>query len=309
MTIPLLRKRRVLAAKIETTVGAAETLSASDAVFNVYTADVQANIEMTQRMGQGVFGPLPSVAGARGGTATFSLDLIGGETTPAWASTFLPACGFVLDTGVYLPVTRPPGSGGVKTITIGSYQDGLYKVLRGCMGTAVFTFKAGVPVSVLFTFTGIWNPPTDVTIIAPDYPNVLPPRFADSGLLIGSSWNPKIEQLTIDLGNTVVLREDPGDISGYCSAVVTDRLIVGQLNPEAALVAGRDDFGDWLSSEEQAIELSVGEEDNRVAFASPALQFQNVQDADRNSVQINDINFQLNRGTDGGDDELAITID
>lgn len=308
---PLLRKRRVLAAKIESAPGTAESLTGSDGVFNIYTSDVQANIEMYQRMGQGVFAPLPSVPGARGGTASFSIDLIGGHPDPAWATTFLPACGLVASGGVYYPLTRPPGTDGVETITIGSYQDGLFKVLRGCMGTAVFTFRAGVPVSVQFTFTGIWDPPTDVSIITPNYPNVLPPRFANSGLLIGGSggWEPKLEQMTIDLGNTVVLREDPGDVSGYCCAVITDRMIVGQMNPEASLVGDRDDYGDWISSADQALALSVGESGNRVAFAAPALQFQNIQDGDRNSVQINDIDFQLNRGTDNGDDELTITID
>src|SRR5690606_13116157 len=125
---------------------------------------------------------------------------------------FLPACGWVENAGVFTPKTAPPGTvAGVKTLTIGTYEDGLFKRLRGCMGNAVFTFIAGQKVMVAFTFTGIWDDPSDVAILTPTYPTTKPPRFANSGFSIGGSggWEPKLEQLTIDLGNEVVLREDP----------------------------------------------------------------------------------------------------
>jgi hypothetical protein len=311
MSTPLLRRRRVLAAKIEAVPGTAENLSGSDGLFNVFGTEVQANIEMIQREGQGVFSPLPGVLGARGGTATFSIHLIGGDPLPAWATTFLPACGLVATGDVYAPVSAPPGTAaGVKTITIGSYQDGQFKRLRGCMGNAVFTFIAGQPVAVVFTFTGLWDTPSDVALIAPNYPSTLPPRFANAGLTIGgSAWSPKISQMTLDLGNAVILREDPSDITGYCSALITNRLVTGTIDPESSLVATSDVYGDWLDSTESPLSLSFGDAGNRVSVDAPKWQIVNPQEGNRNDIQIDTIEFQLNRDADAGDDELEITID
>lgn len=310
MTTPLLRRRRVLAAKIETTPGTAEALTGSDGVFNIFEPSINPTIDFMQREGQGVFSPLPGVLGAYGGTASFQVELTGGDPVPAWASTFLPACGLVDDSGTFSPVSEAPGSN-VKTITIGHYQDGVFKRLRGCMGNAVFTFISGQKVMIQFTFTGIWDEPTDVALISPNYPSVLPPRFANTGLVIGGSggWSPKISQMTLDLGNEVILREDPSDISGYCTALVTNRRMNGTLDPEASLVATENPYGDWLDSTERALDMEIGEAGNRVTFAAPKFQIANPQEGDRNGLQIDTIEYQLNRDADAGDDELTITFD
>lgn len=301
----MLRKRRVLAAKVETTVGTAESLTASEGVFNVFNPVINPTIEFTERQGQGGFGQMPGTLGARGGTITFTVEVSSGTSVPSWASVFLPACGFVEDTGVFEPVTAPPGTAaGVKTLTIGLYEDGRVKKLRGCMGNAVFTFPAGRIATVEFTFTGIWVAPIDATLLAPTYPAPASLRFADAGLTIGS-WNPKVEQMTLDLGNEVFLREDANDESGYASAVITGRVPKGTLNPEAQLIATKNVHGEWLSLTEQALALTLGDGDNQLAIAAPKLQFRNVQDGDRNNLLIDDLEYQLNKSSAAGDDELT----
>lgn len=307
--MPLLRRKRVLAAKIEATPGVAESLSGSDGLFNVYDSTIQPNVPVIQREGQGAFGRIPSVPGARSGTAVFSIHMIGGDPLPAWATTFLPACGFVATGDIYTPRTEAPGSN-VKTLTIASYQDGQRKMLRGCAGNVVFTFVSGEPVVMTFTFTGLWVQPDDVALLAPNYPEVIPPRFASSGLTIGGSlWSPKISQLTLDTGNQVVLREDPSDITGYCTALITDRVPTGTIDPEASLVATNDVYGDWLDSQQSALELTCGSSGNRIGFDAPKWQIINPQEGNRNDIQIDTIEFQLNKSADAGDDEIAITID
>jgi hypothetical protein len=133
--MPLLKKKRVLAAKIESTPGTAESLSASDAVFNVYDATIQPSIEFDNRDAQGGFSPLYGTLGAYGGTCTFTTEIVGDDDPfPDWVTTFLPACGLVESTGVFLPVDEAPGTN-VKTLTIGLYEDGLFKSIRGAAGT------------------------------------------------------------------------------------------------------------------------------------------------------------------------------
>ncbi len=295
----LLTRKRVLAAKVEATPGDAETLAAGQAAFNIFDAVIQPNIDFEERIGQAAFSPLRGELGARGGQITFRTEMVDG-----WPAVFLPACGWVASGSVYSPCSEGPGTN-VKTITIGLYEDGVYKKLYGCMGTAVFVFPAGRVAYVEWTFTGIWAAPSDVGLLAPSYPTGRPPRFANSDITIGS-WTPRVAEVRIDLGNTVILREDADDAlaAGYSTAIVTGRRVVGSLNPESNLVAGDDPHADWLGSVEAALAITL----STMSFAAPKLQFTNVQEGDRNGLQVDEVEFQLNRSADAGDDEFTITI-
>ena len=103
--MPLLKKLSVLAAKIETTSGTAESLTASDAAYNVFDLSMQPNIAMTERTGQGAFSQLPAVRELTGGTCSFRTEVYGSGAggVPGWASTFLPACGWVNSAGTFSP--------------------------------------------------------------------------------------------------------------------------------------------------------------------------------------------------------------
>ena len=57
----LLRRRRVFAAKVEATVGTAESLTGAEAAFNAEDFVIQPNIAMTRRQGQGGDGPGPGL--------------------------------------------------------------------------------------------------------------------------------------------------------------------------------------------------------------------------------------------------------
>lgn len=306
--MPLLTRKSVLAAKIETTVGTAIALSASDGACNIYDAKMTPDITADDRIGQGSFSRIPSVPGAYGGTCTFKTDLVGGSTDPFWGTVFLPACGYVGSGGAYSPVTGPPGgAGGVKSLTIGLYENGRVRKMRGCMGNAVFRMTAGKPVMVEFTFRGIFDTPADATILAPTYPTTRPLKFVSSSLAIGS-WSPQVSEVVLDLGNNVILREDSSDPSGYVSAIITDMQPKGTMDPEAALVATDDPYGDWLGIVEAALAISLGTTDAGVDFDAPKCQITKVDDGDRNLIRTDPIEFQLNRSASAGDDHLVITF-
>jgi len=306
-----------MAAKIESTPGTAETLAAADGAFNVFDPDIQAQVEFVDRPGQGTLSPLAGRTGAEGGQVTFEVELHGsgsaGSPTPAWASTFLPACGFAESSGVFTRESLHPEASGAntKTLTLGVYKDGLLKQIKGAQGTFEIVLRAGQPVRLRFTFTGVWTDPSDVALIAPDYPSVSPLRFVSSGLTIGS-WSPKVNEMSIDIGNNVVLREDSANASGYHTAAITEWLTQGSLDPEATLVADNDIFGQWLNNHsEQALSIALGggsANGNTVAIASSKFQWRNVQEGDRNGIAIDNPEFQLNRATDAGDDEISITF-
>lgn len=323
MSTPLLRTRQVVAAQLEAAVGTAETLAADDATFNVFDATIQPGAEFHERPGQAGHSPLKGVIGRRLGTCNFSVELhgsgtpesAGGESVPAWAKVFLPACALIqtVDTGVFTVSSTSPTGGAtpvaVRTITLGLFEDGVFKVLSGCMGTVAIAGVAGEKVMLAFAFTGVWVAPTDVALIAPDYPSVLPPRFAGGALTLGA-WTPVLSELNIDLGNNVVLRPDATKAGGAISALVSGRTVTGTMNPETDLVATQDSYGIWLASTEAALSVAVGAgaDGNTCTLAAPKAQISNIQEADRDGIAADEISLQFNRSADAGDDEFTMTF-
>lgn len=305
----MLKRKRVLAAKIESTSGTAESLTASDALFNIYDAMMQPNIEMIQRPSQGAFSQNPAVPGAYLATCTFRTDYTGNgaAASAAWADTFFPACGFTETTDTFAPVSEPPGSN-VKTLTIGLYTDGVFKSMRGCSGNFRIAYITGQPIFVEFTFQGVWVDPSDVALISPSYPTIKPIRAANATFTVGGSAYPCIESMVVESGNTLFPREcaTQSDGSGLHSVIITDRLPIITMTPESDLVANEDEYGDWLDMTEAALVYSVTDGTDTVLTSAPKMQRTNVQESDRNGQQTDEVTWQCNKSAAGGDDELTI---
>lgn len=305
----LLRRRRVLAAKIESTSGTAETLANADAAFNAFDVEIQLNAEQLERDGQSAFSPLPSVPGPRAGTLTFKTELFGDGAAgvPGWASTLFPACGYTVSTGTFSPTTEAPGSN-VKTLTMAVYEDGLKKTIRGAAGTWRLVGEAGKIVMIEWTFTGVWQAPVDAALLTPTYPTIKPLRFVSTAFTLGGSAIPCVNSISIDTGNTVILRPcpTPTDASGYETALITSRKPMLTIDPEAQLVADNDFYGDWLDSSEQAFSLELTDGTDTITIAAPKAQHRPPQESERSDLQVETLEFQLNRSAAAGDDELTI---
>ncbi len=299
-----LKRRRVLAAKAETTPGTAEALTASEAAFNVFDSEYTADITADEREGQSALSKLPSVPGARSGSISFAVDLVGDGSggIPAWATTFLPPCDMLAAGQVYKPST-----GATDTISLAIYQDGLLKKLAGAKGTFNLDLNAGQSGRVNFTFTGKYAAPTDVTILAPTYPTTVPPRFASATLTIGT-YVPKIATLTVDMNNEVIMREDSTDVTGFIAAHITNRGVNGTIDPEAELIATYDMYGNFIAGTEAALQAVIGALNNRVTIDVPKMQIMAPRDEDRNGVLIHAFDWQANRNAAAGDDEISFTF-
>lgn len=304
----LLKRKRVLAAALEATVGTAESLDATDAVFNIYETDIQADIDYEEREGQSSFDPLPGTLGEYGGTIKFSTDIIGGTpTAAAWMTTFMPACGMVASGLVYSPSTAAPAATGVRTLTLGVYENGLYKQIHGAVGNAVFHFPTGRRCFVEFEFTGLWSDPSDVAIITPTYVTTSPIRFANGTLTVGGTAL-KSNEVVIDLQNEITLRHDAGaGASGYFSAIITGRKPTVTIDPESAIVATDDQYGDWTARNEDILVLTAGTAGNLMTVGAPKMTRSDVQESDRDNLQTDDITYMCHRGAVGGEDCLTFT--
>ena len=304
-----IKRKRVLAAKIEATPGTAETLAGADAAFNAYNIMAQQEIEFESREAQGGFGMHTSLSGGRKGRITFSVDASwdGTATEPSWADTFLPACGWVKSGQVFTPRTEVPGAN-VKTLTIAVYQDGMRKILSGAAGTFTMVNPTGRTAVFNFDFMGIWVPPTDIALLAPTYPTALGLRYASST----TTWDSValcLENITLDSGNTVIVKECASSASGYDHAIITNRVVTVTGNPEAELVATQNRFNQLIINSEAALTWNLDGPTNSVlTIAAPKAQIIALTEGDRNGLVTDDITWQCNRNGSNIDQEVSMTF-
>ena len=305
----LLLKKAVLGGKIESTIGTAETLAAADCTINAYNVVINPETEVEQREGQGGFGKLASIPGARRGRATFSVDLAyDGSAVPAWASTYLPACGLVLSTATYKPRTEVPGSN-VKTATIAAFVDGVRRQIYGAVGNARFILPTGRMGRIEFDFQGVYSDEADVAIPSSiNYVNTLPLRVS-GGATSWASSNICLESATIDLGNVITARECSTSAAGIDSFVITDRNIRVTGNPESKLIATQNRYGQFRDSTEGILSFTIaGPTTSTVVFSMPKAQIVSKPMGDRNGIMIDQIEWQANKNVDTADEELSFTF-
>ena len=310
MTTPLLKRKRVFAAKVETTPGTAETLTTAEASFNVYDVMIQNETEKESREGQGSFGMRAGVPGGYRGRIQFKHDCSwdGTATEPSWADVLLPACGWVKSGQVFTPRTEAPGTN-VKTLTMATYIDGVRKLLRGCVGTFKIVCPTGKAAYVEFDFIGIFDSPTDTAIIAPTYPTASPLRFASST----TTWNSvqlSVENMTLDSGNTMILREDPSDVSGFRCGLITNRVVKITGNPESRLVATNPVHAKFFDMSEHALTWSLDGPTNSVlTFTAPKAEISSApSEEERERMVVDSIEWQANRNGSNVDEECSITF-
>lgn len=308
--MPLLRRKAVFAAKVETTPGTAESLTAAEGVFNARDFIIQPSIAMTRREGQGGFNYLPSIPEGMMGTCTIVHDLTyNGTDIPTWASVLLPACGWVDSAGTFSPKTEAPGSN-VKTLTIGHYKDGKRAMLSGAMGTFTITCPTGKVAYITFTFTGKYSSnETDTALIAPTYPTATPLRFA-AGALTWNSVALCTSNVTVDAGNSVIMREcvNASDRSGYVTALVTNRAPVITADPESVLVTSQDRDAKWLTWTPEAFSMQIGAAGSSITIAAPEAQLENKQQGNRSDLMTDDLTWLATAGS-SVDTELTIAFD
>lgn len=300
--------KTVLAAKVEGTPGTIESLANSEGAFNVYNPKFSQGMAVTQRQAQGGFNKLAPVPGARPATISFETDIgwDGTATLPTWATVFFPACGWVNSSGTFSPKTEAPGSN-VKTLTLATYVDGVKRVLFGAMGNWRIELIAGTMARVFWEFTGIYSPTSDVSILTPTYPTAQPLRYVANELTY-NSLTPIANQVVFDAGNTVILREDGTQLSGYKTALITDRNPTVTISPEAVLVATEDRYGDFFSATGAALTCEIaGEDTSTISIGAGNAFYQSINPGDRNGVVTDDIVWSCNKDT-SNDNELTITF-
>ncbi len=202
-----------------------------------------------------------------------------------------------------------PISSGVSSLTMGLYEDGVRKLLKGCRGSVKFNFKIGEPAVLDFSFKGVEAGVADTPLFTGiEFDDTTPPVLLNAVMSCdGVSLN--IGELEIDTVNTLAAKDKIDDSKGILSYMITGRDMQGLFNPEMVSVATHDFFTKWFSNTPMALDLAYGEtEGNKFRFYAPSIVYNKIDDADRDGIQLAQTAFDLTGSMEPGDDELAILL-
>jgi len=320
MPIPILKKRQLLGAKLESVEGIPETVQAGD-VLRVSNIDFKPDIDMKKRALIGLSGSGdPSLPTFGGADISFDVEIKGSGVDPSTTATppewgkLLIACGFAetVNTGasvVYNPVT-PCGS----SITFGMVYDAEMFTLRGCRGNVVFEIESGKTAIAKFTFHAVDFTHSKPGMFSGDTYDASTPLQGLSAAFTLDSFAFKIKKLVMDIGNQLVIRDDLSAGNGFLSTFIAGRRAVGGLDPEFvqsfhATEDYYDFFGKWRSGATGALAATLGSTaGNIVAFTAPKVNWTNHSFGSRGEYLTLDSTFEMNGSAAAGNDELIITM-
>jgi len=180
---------------------------------------------------------------------TFSVELAGSGTagTAPQYGKALKACGLSETLVATTSVTYAPVSASFSSITIYYNIDGVLHKVTGARGTFTLNGAVGEIPTIDFTFTGIYNAPTDTVAPSVTYANQATPLIFKNGNTTDFqllSYVGCLQSINLDLGNTIVYREL---ISCSKQVLITDRATTGTVVLEAPTIAAKDFFTAALS--------------------------------------------------------------
>jgi len=309
----MLTRRRVLLARIETSEGTPETLTASDNPILVKDLKIKPEVRMYERdILNPTLSKLPPIPAGATATVSFTAEVKGtgsaysASNRPAIAD-YLKACGFseTIDTTAGAEkVIYEPASDMIPSLTMGIYLDGIVLKVAGARGTVRFSGKVGEPVTAEFEFKGVWLGAQDASLPAPSF-DVSNPPVCIAGNVQVDAYSPTITQFSLDIGNSVEMRESISAQNGYVSALITARNPRGSFDPELTPVSTYDWFNKWKEGQPAQLQIQIGSfQYNRVKFVAPKIVFSDISEEDRNGILSATVEFSL--AMTSGDDELVI---
>lgn len=237
---------------------------------------------------------------------TFSVELAGSGTagTAPQYGKALKACGLSETVVAATSVTYAPVSTAFDSVSIYYFVEGVRHRMTGARGTFTLNTNVGAVPTIDFTFTGIYNPPTDEAVPTVTYANQATPLIFKAGntdtfsLL---SYSGCLQSVSMDLGNTIVYRELIG-----CDkeVLITDRASTGTAVIEMPTIAQKDYFAASL------VDGSLGNltfqhgttAGNIVDFASTGIDIGDLSYSDSDGIAMLNLPFTAVPSTAGNDE-------
>jgi hypothetical protein len=308
----LLTNKRIIVAKIETTVGtdASPTGSANAILVSNLTITPMATDMADRALVRSYLGASEQLPAAIHAQVEFEVELAGSgtvATAPAWGP-LIRACGFAETITADTSVAYAPVSDSFESLTIYANVDGVKHALLSARGTFTLDLTAKSIPTIKFTFTGLYVAVADASLPTPTYTAFQTPLVVNKTntptLSLHSLTTGVMNSLSLDAGNTVTFRS----LVGAESVDITDRQVSGSIALEAVSVATKD----WWSLVKAATtgDLNVVHgttAGNICTIDAPNVQLTQPQYQDQDGVQMLQMGLRAVPGS-SGNDELTLTL-
>lgn len=309
--MPLLSRKRTILAKTETTYGVDPTpTGAANAILVRNLNITPLNAELVSRdLVRPYLGGSEQLIASSYVTVEFEVEMAGSGTAgtaPAY-DPLLKACGLAAVTSSGVSVTYTPVSASFGSITVYYNVDGVLHKVTGARGNVELNIEVGQIPVFRFSFTGLYNAPTDTAAPAVTYTAFQTPLAANSDNTSAFSiysYSGALQSLNVNLNNTVNYRT----LIGAEDVLMTDRQAGGTAVFEAPTVAEKDFWSLALGSTLGSLDITHGTTaGNRVQILSTRAKVNNPTYQDSNGIHMLQTPFNLVPST-SGNDELSIVV-
>jgi len=216
------------------------------------------------------------------------------------------------DSGISYWPDSSAGSGDGSSYTIGSYEDGIRKLLRGARGTWGIEANVGEPAFLTFEWQGVEDEVATLALLTGiTFEDVTPPKFQNVGFSIndGSAYSPVFGSFSMAFNNVLAARTDANSVEGALSIRITGRGPSGSYDPETVIIATHDFYNNWFNGTTYTMGFTLGTvAGNKVEVYAPTAQSTAVGDGDRTGLALSPVTYGLavDSINSPGDDEIVI---
>lgn len=311
--MPLLSRKRLLLAKLETTVGTDPTpVVGSDAILvrNIEVTPLEVDT-VNRELIRPFLGQADQLLAQQRVLINFEVELAGSGsagTAPAYGP-LLQACRCTETVVSSTSVTYAPNSDATpKSVTIYFNNDGVLHKATGCRGTFTLNAEVGAIPFISFEMTGVFNAPSDVSISAPTYANQAAPlvfKNGNSSSFQVFSYSGAVQSLSFELANEVIYRELVG---GTKSIDVVNRAPSGECVIEATTIATKDFFTAATGSSTGNLTFQHGSTaGNIVTFTAGQIDLGGPSYSDQDGIQMLTLPY-IATPTSAGNNEFQIVM-
>lgn len=305
--MPLLTRKRLILLETESTYGTDPTPTGVDAVLvrDLNITPLQSDV-VSRDLVRPYLGASEQLLANTRVECTFSVELAGSGTAgtaPRYGKALL-ACGMSETIVASTSVTYAPVSASFGSCTIYYNIDGVLHKVTGARGTFTINGAVGEIPTIDFTFTGIYNTPTDTALPSVTYGDQATPVVFKNGNTTGFellSYAGCLQSVSFDVGNTLVYRELVGCTK---QVLLTDRASTGSVTLEAVTMATKNYFtaaltdgtlGNLLFQHGQ----TAG---NIIDFVSTRVDIGDVSYSDQDGIHMLNIPYTCVPSTSGNDE-------
>jgi hypothetical protein len=305
--MPLLTRKRLILLESEGTYGTDPTPTGADAVLvrDLNIVPLQSDV-VSRDLVRPYLGASEQLLANTRVECTFSVELAGSGTAgtaPRYGKALL-ACGMSETIVAATSVTYAPVSASFGSCTIYYNIDGVLHKVTGARGTFTINGAVGEIPTIDFTFTGIYNTPTDTALPSVTYADQATPVVFKAGNTTGFellSYAGCLQSVSFDVGNSLVYRELVGCTK---EVLLTDRASTGSVVLEAVTMATKNYFTAALSDGTLGnLIFQHGQTaGNIVDFASTRVDIGDVSYSDQDGIHMLNIPYTCVPSTAGNDE-------